>query len=97
MSNPIVNFALRGSQAVFAAVVLGLSVTLCKDQIIDGTLPASLGYVAFVGGISFVAAFIGVASTWVELLQGVIGAGIDAFILVLNLAGGIVSLLLCPY
>jgi len=90
MPNAIITFALRGAQVLFSVVVLGLSVGLIMDHKTGG-LPATLGYVAFVGGISLLGAFIGIAAHWVELLQGIIGAGIDAFLTVLNIAGGIVS------
>lgn len=90
MTNAIITFALRGAQLLFSVVVLGLSVGLIKDHKI-GSLPIPLGYAAFVGGITLLGAFIGIASNWVELLQGIIGAGIDAFLTLLNIAGGIVS------
>lgn len=89
MDNPIVNFGLRGAQALFAIVTLGLAATLIRGQV-EG-MPAIFGYAAFAGGISFAGAIIGVASTWVELLQGIIGAAIDAFVILANIAGGIVS------
>jgi hypothetical protein len=91
MDNPIVNFALRGAQILFAVVVLGLSVDLIRGQKGDGSLPGTLGYAAFVGGVSLLGAFIGLASTWIDFLQGVIGATIDSFLIGINLAGGIVS------
>lgn len=94
MPNAIITLALRGTQALFAVVVLGLSVGLITDHK-TGSLPITLGYAAFVGGISLLGAFIGIAANWVELLQGIIGAGIDAFLTILNIAGGIVSNLPC--
>ena len=93
MPNAIITFALRGAQALFAVVVLGLSVGLIRDHK-TGSLPVTLGYAAFVGGISLLGAFIGIAANWVELLQGIIGAGIDAVLTILNIAGGVVSNLL---
>lgn len=93
---PIVNFAIRGFQALFAIIILGLSVDLVRGQKY-GDLPATLGFAAFVGGVSIVAVVIGIASTWVEALQGIIGAGIDGVVAVINLAGGVVCsyILLC--
>ncbi|KAF2709618.1 hypothetical protein K504DRAFT_455315 [Pleomassaria siparia CBS 279.74] len=91
MSNPIITFALRGTQVLFSVVVLGLSIGLIKGQKYPGAaIPATLGYAAFVGATSLLGAFIGLASNWVELLQGIIGAAIDGFVLVINIAGGII-------
>jgi hypothetical protein len=89
MTNTIVNFGLRGAQALFAIITLGLASTLIKNQVKDR--PSILGYAAFVGGISIAGALVGLASTWVEILQGIIGAGVDAVIIFANIAGGIVS------
>ncbi|KAF2795697.1 hypothetical protein K505DRAFT_348446 [Melanomma pulvis-pyrius CBS 109.77] len=89
MPNAIITLALRGAQLLFSVVVLGLSVSLIRDHKY-GSLPVPLGYAAFVGGITVLGAFIGIASAWVELLQGIIGAGIDAFLLLINVAGGII-------
>jgi hypothetical protein len=89
--NPIINFAIRGTQALFAIIVLGLSVDLIRGHKSDD-LPGTLGFAAFVGGISIVAACIGIASTWVETLQGVIGTAIDGVVAVINLAAGVVSI-----
>jgi hypothetical protein len=89
MVSPILNFALRGAQALFAIVVLGLSVTLIRGHQ-WGSLPSSLGFAAFVGGISFLAAIVGLAVTWFEFLGGVVGLAIDGVIALLNIACGIV-------
>jgi hypothetical protein len=95
MVSSIVNFALRGFQALFAIVVLGLSITLIRGHE-WGSLPASLGFGAFVGGISLVAALIGLAATWVEFLGGLIGLVIDGVIALINIAGGVVCTLNLP-
>jgi hypothetical protein len=89
MVSPIINFALRGAQALFAVVVLGLSVTLIRGHHL-GSFPASLGFAAFVGGISFLAAIIGLAATWFEILGGMVGLVIDGVVALLNVACGIV-------
>jgi hypothetical protein len=90
MSNAITHFAIRGAQIIFAAIVCGLSIDLARGHHWGG-LPVILGYVSFVGCVSLLAAFVGLASMWVELLQGTIGLIIDGVILVVNLAGGLVS------
>lgn len=91
MVSSILNVALRGVQALFGIIVLGLSVTLIRGHH-WGSLPAGLGYGAFVGGLSFVAAFIGLAATWFDFLGGMVGLVIDGVVALLNLAGGVVSI-----
>lgn len=95
MGNPIVNFGLRGAQLLFAIVVLGLSVDLIRGHHV-GSLPATLSFAAFVGGVSIVGALIGLTATWVEFLDSIIGVGIDVIVALINLAGGVVSTLSFP-
>lgn len=80
---------LRGAQALFGIVVLGLSVTLIRGHH-WGDLPASLGFGTFIGGLSFVAALAGVAGIWFEFLGGMVGLVIDSVVALVNLAGGVV-------
>ncbi|KAF1974258.1 hypothetical protein BU23DRAFT_531733 [Bimuria novae-zelandiae CBS 107.79] len=87
--SPIVNFIVRGFQIVFAACVLGLSVGLIKGQRPGLDSPISLRYCAFVGGISFIAGFVGVAAEWVSVLQGKIGLIIDGVVTLINIAGAV--------
>ncbi|KAH8723893.1 marvel domain-containing protein [Phaeosphaeriaceae sp. PMI808] len=84
----LLNFALRGFQALFGIIILGLSVTLIKG-IHWGSLPSSIGYAAFVGGITVVAALVGLAATWVTFLEGWVGIIFDIVVALINLAGGI--------
>lgn len=91
MVSSIINVALRGVQALFGIIVLGLSVTLIRGHH-WGDLPAGLGYGAFVGGLSFVTAFIGLAATWFDFLGGMVGLIIDGVVALVNLAGGVVSI-----
>ena len=93
MLSSLFNFVLRGAQALFGIVVLGLSVTLIRGHH-WGDLPASLGYGAFVGGLSFVAALIGLAATWFDFLGGIVGLVIDGIVALVNLAGGVVRIFL---
>lgn len=81
---------------MFALVIFGLSVDLIRGHHI-GELPATLGFAAFIGGVSLLGAIIGIASTWIQALQGVVGAGIDAVLFLLNIIGGIVSLSITTY
>ena len=90
MASPILSFILRGFQFLFGIIVLGLSVTLIRGHH-WGSTPASLGFAAFVGGISILGAFIGLAATWASFLEGVIGLAVDGLIALINIAGGIVS------
>ena len=92
MVSSLFNIVLRGVQALFGIVVLGLSVTLLRGHH-WGDAPASLGYGAFVGGLSILGALIGLAATWFDFLGGVIGLIVDAVVALVNIAGGIVSTL----
>jgi hypothetical protein len=85
----LINWTLRALQALFGIVMLGLSVTLIRGHH-WGDFPSSLGYAAFLGGISILGALIGLTATWVSFLDGIVGAGIDGIVAMLNLAGGIV-------
>ncbi|KAL5119520.1 hypothetical protein ACEQ8H_002585 [Pleosporales sp. CAS-2024a] len=85
---PLINWALRALQFLFGVVVLGLSVTLIRGHH-WGDFPSSLGYGAFLGGVTILGALVGMGSTWVAFLPGMIGAGIDGLLAVLNIAGGI--------
>jgi hypothetical protein len=89
MVSPIINFALRGAQALFAVVVLGLSVTLIRGHQ-WGSLPASLGFAAFVGGVSFLGAMVGLAASFFDFLGGMVGLVVDGIVALLNVACGVV-------
>jgi hypothetical protein len=90
MPDALVNFAIRGTQIIFAAIVTGLSIDLARGHHWGG-LPVILGYVCFVGCVSLLAGFAGLAASWITILQGKIGLLIDGFITAVNLAGGLVS------
>jgi hypothetical protein len=91
IANPILNFVVRGFQALFGIVVLGISVSLIRGHH-WGALPASLGFAAFVGGVTILGAAIGVAGLFMSFLDGKIGLIIDAVVAIINAAGGIVSI-----
>lgn len=90
VASPLINWILRAFQALFGLVTLGLAATLIRDHH-RGSLPSSLGFTAFVGGITILAALIGIAAVWLEFLDGIIGLAVDGLVAVLNIAGGIVS------
>jgi hypothetical protein len=89
-SSPLINWILRAFQALFGIVILGLSVTLIRGHH-WGNLPNTLGYAVFVGGVTILAALVGVAATWVSFLEGIVGVAIDGLVALLNIAGGIVQ------
>lgn len=86
----LVNFALRGFQALCGIIILALSITLVRHHHF-GELPPSLGYGAFVGGVTLAAALVGVAATWVSFLEGWVGIIIDAVLALINIGGAVVS------
>ncbi|KAH6878129.1 marvel domain-containing protein [Alternaria rosae] len=89
IANPLLNFVVRGFQALFGIVVLGISVSLIRGHHWGG-LPASLGFSAFVGGVTILGAAIGVAGLFFSFLDGMIGLIVDGAVAVINAAGGIV-------
>jgi hypothetical protein len=91
----LIGLGLRGFQFLFGVVILGLSVTLIRGHH-WGSLPASLGYAAFVGGLTIVAALIGIAGTWISFLEGIVGMALDGLVAILNIIGGIVRCHLFP-
>lgn len=88
--HPIVDFVVRGFQALFGIVVLGISITLIRG-IHWGNIPFSLGFPAFVGGFTVLMAIISALLSWRDICQGKIAAAIDTFVALLNLSGGVVS------
>jgi len=88
----IANFVLRGTQALFAIIVIGLSVTLIRGNHL-GSLPWQLGFAAFAGGSAFVAALVGLVGSFISLLEGKVGLIIDGPVAAVNVIGGIVSIL----
>jgi occludin/MAL family lipid-associated protein len=81
----------RYSQFLFAIIVLGLSITLAKGQVI-GSVPATTGYGSFTGGLGILAAIIGFAALSTDFLEGIISWAIDGLAGVAFLAGGIVRI-----
>ena len=82
--------ALRVLHTLLSATVLGLSISLIQGTIL-GNAPLSLTISAFVGGVSLAGALTGLATLWVQKLQGRIAVVIDATVATFNIAGGVVS------
>ena len=89
-SSPVPILASRAFQALFSLVVLGLSVVLLKGHR-EGALPDSLCFTALVGILSLVAALLGIAMCFRNFMSEQIANVIDGVVLLLNVAGGIVS------
>lgn len=84
------SMVLRGFQAIFAIVIIVISVNLINGHK-EGALPVTLGFAAVVGAVSMFAASVNVAANFKEFLNEQISAVIDSAAALLNLAGGIVS------
>ncbi|KAL2832192.1 marvel domain-containing protein [Aspergillus pseudoustus] len=86
----LVTAILRGFQAIFAIVVLGISVDLARGQETRvQSVPAATGYAAFCGGLGTLVALIGVASLFVSSLDGIITWALDGLSSLTMLAAGI--------
>lgn len=53
-----------------------------------------ISFAAFIGGLSFIGALLGIASHWMSVLQDHKGLVIDSTIAGVNLAGGLVRSML---
>jgi hypothetical protein len=94
-SDNMLTLAFRVMQMLFSITVLGLSISLIQGNILSHP-PLALTFSAFVGGVSIVGALSGLATVWVQRLQGRIGAMVDAAVVAFNIAGGVVSTLTLP-
>jgi hypothetical protein len=79
---------------LFSAVVLGIAVSLAKEE--GGKawvvgIPPQVGYSAFTGGLGCLAALVGAAALFVSALDGLVMWVIDGLASLCFLAGGIVS------
>ena len=90
MAGSLPAFAIRGVQSIVAIIILGLSIDLIMGHK-WGALPATLGFTIFVAAVVVLGALIGIASIWVEKIQGKIGMIVDGVVLILSLAGSVVS------
>jgi hypothetical protein len=87
---------LRGLQALFAIIVLGLSVTLIKGHnpkhFSDVShVPKLLPLAAGIGGLTLGGAIAGFVLACTEFLRGYFEIVIDFAVLLANLVGGVVT------
>ncbi|KAH8897170.1 hypothetical protein GQ53DRAFT_818449 [Thozetella sp. PMI_491] len=83
-----ISLGVYGLQAIFAAAVLGLSVTFVKNHLI-GDAPATMRYAVFLGAYGLILAALGVASLFLEAIPSIIPVGFKAIGALLFVAGGI--------
>ncbi|KAI0965429.1 hypothetical protein F4678DRAFT_485350 [Xylaria arbuscula] len=73
----VIYLGLRASLILVAAVVLGLSVSLAKHQVI-GQVPAETGFSTFVGASGFFVSAVGMAVLWFDRINESIMIVLDA-------------------
>ncbi|KAK3687223.1 marvel domain-containing protein [Podospora appendiculata] len=81
-------FGLRGLQFVFAIVILGLAVTLFKQQVY-GSAPTTTTYSIFTGAFGIIVAVAGVAGLLVDAIPSIVNLVLDGVLGILFLGGGI--------
>ncbi|KAF2856988.1 hypothetical protein T440DRAFT_494721 [Plenodomus tracheiphilus IPT5] len=74
-------FVPRGFQALFASIVIGLSVTLIRGHHV-GSLPWQLGFACFASSLALTGSFL-------SLLEGIVGLTVDVVVAAVNFSGGI--------
>ncbi|KAJ6115307.1 hypothetical protein N7486_001085 [Penicillium sp. IBT 16267x] len=79
----------RGFQLIFSIVVLGLSITIARQQYY-GSVPSQTGYAAFTGALGVLVSLVGIAALFVDSLSGIIIWVLDGVAGVALLAAGIV-------
>ncbi|KAI3337248.1 marvel domain-containing protein [Xylariaceae sp. AK1471] len=84
----IAAFALRGFLLIFGAVVLGLSVTLAKQQAL-GSPPAETSFYSFAGAFGIIVSILAILAIFVDKIPSVGVIAADALASVFYLAGAI--------
>ncbi|KAI0816694.1 marvel domain-containing protein [Xylaria sp. FL0064] len=84
----IVSIALRAFLVIFGAIVLGLSVTLAKQQVI-GSPPAETSFFSFAGAFGLIASAIAILAILIEKIPRVGAIAVDALSSLFYLAGAI--------
>ncbi|KAK0637092.1 marvel domain-containing protein [Bombardia bombarda] len=84
----VVSLGLRGLQVIIGAVILGLAVTLIKQQVVNGA-PTTTKYSSFTGVFTILVCFIGVAATFIDAIPPIVTMALDGILGLLLLAGGI--------
>ncbi|KAI1497741.1 hypothetical protein F5X99DRAFT_395906 [Biscogniauxia marginata] len=80
--------ALRGFLVAFGAIVLGLSVTLAKQQAV-GNPPSETSFSSFCGAFGIIVAALGILSFFIDKIPFMIMLGADALASVFYLAAAI--------
>lgn len=83
--------ANKNFKVVFGAVVLALSVTLAKQQVI-GSPPPETSFFSFAGAFGLIASAIAILAIFIDKIPRVGVVAADALASVFYLAGAIVSL-----
>ncbi|KAL8392373.1 hypothetical protein RB595_002530 [Gaeumannomyces hyphopodioides] len=84
----LVALGLRGFMLIAAVVVLGISVTLAKHQVVEGP-PAETSFASFTGGFGVFAAAVGIAAVFLEAIPSLVPLALDGLSALFFLAGGI--------
>ncbi|KAK8031782.1 hypothetical protein PG990_001516 [Apiospora arundinis] len=84
----IIAMAVRGVLLLSAAVVLGLSVTNAKHQVI-GNPPAETSFGSFAGAFGVLVSLVGLAALFIDKIPGFFVMAADALASIFFLAGGI--------
>ncbi|KAI1123459.1 hypothetical protein F5Y10DRAFT_270029 [Nemania abortiva] len=84
----IIGISLRAFLLFVAALVLALSVTLAKQQVI-GSVPPETGFGTFVGAAGFLASAFGMVALWFDRIDGKILMGLDTLVSLFYLAGAV--------
>jgi hypothetical protein len=92
------DLVLRSLHIIFAIVVFAISITLVatwnhtmREGSVRISLPFALGWATFTGVLSSFASFVGMASNWIEALNGRCTFLLDGVSVLANLLGGVVS------
>ncbi|KAK9781769.1 putative MARVEL domain-containing protein [Seiridium cardinale] len=84
----IASIAARVFTLLVSIVVLGLSVSLAKQQYV-GSPPSETSFGGFAGAFGIIVSVIGLVSIWVDKISPLIVMGADALASIFFLAGGI--------
>lgn len=79
---------VRAILLLFGIVVLGISVTLAKQQVI-GAVPPETGFGSFAGAFGLITCAVGLGSLWIDKIPTILVVGADALASIFYLAGGI--------
>ncbi|KAI5855085.1 membrane-associating domain-containing protein [Durotheca rogersii] len=84
----IAALAVRAFLLLFGAVVLGLSVTLAKQQVV-GAPPSETSFGSFCGAFGILVSLVGLAGLFIDKIPATVVLGADGLASALYLAGGI--------